>query len=163
MNYKIVDNYLDKNSFELIKNSIVKNNEFPWYYNDKVSYKNEKDQESFQFTHVFYNYHLPQSNFINIVNPVLEKLEAKALIRIKANLITKTEKIKIYENHIDFDFPCKTAVFYLNTNNGFTIFENGEKIESIENRMLFFDSHNIHAGSSCTDQKTRIVLNINYF
>ena len=41
--------------------------------------------------------------------------------------------------------------------------EDGTKVESIGNRLVTFDSHIKHSGTSCTDQKYRLVLNMNYF
>ena len=55
-----------------------------------------------------------------------------------------------------------TAIFYINTNNGYTYFEDGQKIESIENRMVMFPSNIPHAGATCTDEDRRVVLNLNY-
>ena len=63
----------------------------------------------------------------------------------------------------NFDFRGKTAIFYLNTNNGYTLFEDGTKIESVANRLLTFDANLPHTGTSCTDKQFRCVLNINYF
>ena len=56
----------------------------------------------------------------------------------------------------------KTAIFYINTNNGYTLFKDGTKVDSVQNTMLIFDGSLDHCGVSCTDQKRRIVLNINY-
>ena len=57
---------------------------------------------------------------------------------------------------------CKTCVFYLNTNDGYTMFKDGTKVESVENRLVLFDSQTQHCGTSCTDKRKRVVLNINY-
>ena len=65
--------------------------------------------------------------------------------------------------HTDNSFNCTTAIFYLNTNNGYTKFKDGTKIESISNRAIYFDSDLMHFGSTCTDKDFRFVLNINYF
>ena len=54
----------------------------------------------------------------------------------------------------------KIALFYLNTNNGYTILEDGTKIESIENRLAIFDNTVIHTDCSQTDTEGRLVLNI---
>ena len=51
----------------------------------------------------------------------------------------------------------------MNTNNGYTKFEDGTKIESVANRMVSFPTNTQHKGTSCTDQKTRVVINFNYF
>ena len=91
------------------------------------------------------------------------------LWRIKANLLTKTPNIVENEFHVDvFDGELKvreqltTSIFYVNTNNGYTKFEDGTKIESVANRLISFPSNMKHTGTSCTDEKIRIVINFNY-
>ena len=56
-----------------------------------------------------------------------------------------------------------TAIYYLNTNNGFTKFENGDKVNSVANRMVIFDSNLKHTGTSCTDAHARMLINFNYY
>jgi hypothetical protein len=80
----------------------------------------------------------------------------------KANLFPSTEELKENAFHIDTDIPHKGALFYINTCNGFTILEDGTRIESVSNRMLLFDSAKPHASTNCTDQPSRINININY-
>ena len=63
----------------------------------------------------------------------------------------------------DAPFKCKTAILYINTNNGITIFETGEEIKSEENKIVMFPSNLKHTGTTHTDEKVRVVLNINYF
>ena len=63
--------------------------------------------------------------------------------------------------HVDFK-DCKTAIFYLNTNNGYTLFDKGDKIPSLENRVVEFDSNLKHCAVDHTDTKYRIVINFNY-
>ena len=56
-----------------------------------------------------------------------------------------------------------TAIYYLNSNNGSTVFkDSGDKVESVANRLIVFDGSIEHAGTSCTDDSRRVVLNINY-
>jgi hypothetical protein len=50
----------------------------------------------------------------------------------------------------------------MNTNNGKTIFKNGKQINSIENRIVIFDSNLQHTGTSHTDTKRRVLINFNY-
>ena len=67
--------------------------------------------------------------------------------------------------HTDFEedqFVGKTAVYYVNTNNGYTEFKSGVKVNSIANRMVIFDSKYEHAGVTSTDTNRRVVLNINF-
>ena len=57
----------------------------------------------------------------------------------------------------------KTAILYLNTNNGYTKFSTGEKVMSERNKLISFDGHLEHTGTtnSC-DEPRRVCLNINY-
>ena len=63
--------------------------------------------------------------------------------------------------HYDYD-DMTTAIYYINTCNGWTEFEEGGKVKSVANRVIVFDSNLIHGGVSCTDEKTRILINFNY-
>ena len=56
----------------------------------------------------------------------------------------------------------KTAVFYINTNNGWTEFKKGGKVKSVANRIVIFDSKLEHSGVTCTDENKRVVMNFNY-
>ena len=64
--------------------------------------------------------------------------------------------------HKDVD-DCITSIFYLNTNNGKTIFESGLEVDSVENRMIIFDSNEKHHGITTTDTPRRCLINFNYF
>ena len=89
-------------------------------------------------------------------------LDPFVFFNIKGNLTTKNTTIKPFGHHVDIPFKCKTAILYINNNNGITVFERGKKIESRENRMITFSSNLKHTGTTHTDEKVRIVLNINY-
>lgn len=158
--YKIVDNFLDKESFLNLKNAMLSNN-FEWHYNDNVSTIEDKD--NFYFIHYFYNNYNNNSNRSTLINCIINKLKPKAIIRIKGNLYTKTKKILVHKKHIDFPFEHKGFIFYINTNNGYTCLKDGTKIKSIENRGLFFDASLEHNSSNCTDEKVRVNINFNYF
>jgi len=161
----VTDNFLDKEDFLNLKNVLMGSESmFPWFYNATVTTESDNSIHNFQFTHTFYNKYQPQSNYIKLLDPFIEKLPIRSLIRIKANLITKTENIIEHGFHRDFMYPeSTTAVFYLNSNNGYTKFEDGSIVNSIENRFSMFNSCVSHTGSSCTDQQVRIVLNFNFF
>ena len=53
-------------------------------------------------------------------------------------------------------------MFSINTNDGGTILS-GNKIDSIENRVVLFDGNKPHSSSTCTNQKARFNINFNYF
>ena len=62
----------------------------------------------------------------------------------------------------DTDYPGQTAIFYVNTNDGYTEFEDSTRVESVANKIVIFDSKLKHRGTTCTNQKTRVVINLNY-
>ena len=156
---KKIDNFLSEEDF-IPLSDMLNSFYFPWYFNDQICY--ESDGLS-QFTHTFFEEltRSPNSDFYPLVECFLEKLEVKELIRIKANLNVKTEVPIQTGYHIDYP-DATTAVFYLDTNNGGTELNKTTFVESVANRIVIFDSNIQHTGVTCTDQKKRIVLNINY-
>jgi hypothetical protein len=160
MNYKVIDNFLDKQSFLKIKN-LMTSGEFPWYYNKGVSLKKSKD--GIYFTHLFFSDDANKSMYFDIILPILKKLKLKSLIRIKANFYPSTEKIQEHEQHTDYNFKHFGFLYYINTNDGFTFLNKKIKINSIENRGLFFDSSLLHNSSTCTNPEGRFNINFNFF
>ena len=120
-----------------------------------------QNDNDFQFTHTVIKNHKPISTFIKYINPILDKLNAKKTLQVKLNLQTKASEIFNYTFHNDAD-NMTTAILYMNTNNGKTIFKKGEEINSVENRVVIFDSNLQHAGTSHTDSKRRVLINFNY-
>ncbi len=163
--YKIIDNCLDQESFLTLKNTLL-GKDFPWYLNNSKVFKVSEVPSiyNYQFTHTFYYGHTRSSDWFKVIMPVLEVINPAAIVKIKANLTPVTSSIITYDFHVDqFSAHGMTAVFYVNTNNGYTEFKDGIKIQSIENRLVLFDSNTLHSGTTCTDEKVRCVLNFNYF
>ena len=163
---KIIDDFLDKETAYKIESEIMSAS-FPWYFNKDILYgsldQRKEILENFQFVHNFYSNYLSNSSYFEIIKPILFKLNAVSVIRIKSNLLTKTNKIIEYENHKDNGKTdnYKVAIYYINTCNGYTKIKN-KKIFSKKNRILIFDGKEEHLGSSCSDQNRRITININY-
>ena len=160
--YKIEDNFLSDFEHKQIENTLT-NNDFPWYFNSYVAIKNDFDRGDFYFEHIFYRDYTINSNFFSLLVPIIDRIKPKALIYVKANLYTNVGKSLSNDLHVDQHYPHNGALYYVNTNNGFTGLEDGTKIESKANRMLFFDSSKPHHSTHCTDQKVRVTININYF
>ena len=172
---EIVDDFLDQAQFNELQ-TIMMGDNFAWFYNDKIDFKD--DENKWQFIHGFYFQWSERSPFLQNLNPILKIIKPMSILTIKANLLTKTPKIVENKYHHDisnFDdenkktiFPEKlklwtTSILYMNTNNGYTKFEDGSIVESVANRMVTFPSNVKHTGTSCTDQNTRVVINFNYF
>ena len=64
---------------------------------------------------------------------------------------------------MDFNYlSASTSIFYVNTCNGYTHFEDGTKVDSVANRLITFPTQTKHGGACCTDTVARIVINFNY-
>ena len=164
---EIKDNFLQPNELEYLQ-SVFLGGEFPWYYNHFIVHKDKDSVQDFQFVHTFYRsnpigFQDVHSSAFQMLHPIIQLLNVKALIRVKANLRSKIEAPSIPEYHTDFSYDSNTSIFYVNTNNGYTLFEDGTKVESVENRIITFPTNTLHTGVSQTDEKVRVVINFNYF
>ena len=137
--------------------------DIPWYYMDMID--KSDDTNKFQFTHAFYDQEFGGWLSGYNLNLICQKLEVKNVYRIKANLLTRTPEIKVNRFHTDIQENSDqytTSILYMNTNNGYTEFENKTYVKSIANRLLSFPAGMKHRGTSCTDKKVRVVINFNY-
>ena len=155
------DNYLDQESFKIISEN-MEGDKFPWFFNPEKILLPEFDLFNYQFTHLFYIDSVVKSAYFDMLNPLISKLNTKALVRIKANLNPPSHKLIKYGIHKDQEYKCKVAIYYLNDNNGYTMFGD-EKVESKQNRIVLFNTDMEHAGTNSTDCKNRMVINFNYF
>jgi hypothetical protein len=94
--------------------------------------------------------------------PVFQTLGAKALIRTKINLYPNTETLHEHPMHTDYDFSHSAAILSLNTCDGYTKLKDGTKIDSVANRILFFDGSEEHCSTTTTNVPARINININF-
>lgn len=163
MNYEIIDNFLSDPEFNQISN-VMLGTDFPWFMQKGIAYhQSEADYPGTLFTHIFFINNQPNSQLIGLLEPLIREISPKALIRVKANLYPALENYYVHEPHVDHEFPHKGAIFFLNTNNGHTILEDGTKINSVSNRMVYLDTSKPHQSTNCTDQKFRANINFNFF
>lgn len=156
---KIEDNFLPDFIFNFLNKKLL-DRYFPYYYQNSKVLNNDNEQ---QFTHLFYDNKSKVSKFTNLLDPILQKLDVKTIIKAKLNLTTKENVIRPFAYHVDIDYTKgNTAIFYMNTNNGKTLFKNNKEVNSVANRMLIFANELEHTGTTHTDKKYRMVLNINY-
>lgn len=174
MNVTIQDDWLPWYNLHIFKEYVL-NVDFPWYKCEVVAEEgiakspieqHPKFASRQQFVHAFLDsYGLDSSGGSKFIHEMGKLLNAKKLYRCKLNYGMRTVEPTIGGWHQDYmkikEWPnLKIALFYLNTNNGYTILEDGTKIESIENRLAIFDNSVIHTDCSQTDTEGRLVLNI---
>ena len=164
---KIIDNFLPEEEFKSIQTfmmgNLIRENRIIqphwWYVNGTA----QPDDGQFHMGHMFYQPDVGEnSKHIHIWNNFMIKVEAKKCMRIKANMTFKTSEPEPSIYHTDYE-DIKTAVFYINTNNGYTEFKNGVIVNSVANRVCIFDSNLKHRGTTHTEgDHQRIVVNFNY-
>ena len=164
--YNVIENWLPK---ELNENMIevMTSDWFPWFYHDYVATQKEKSGDEYYFTHTFFDDVKKEINsgfYEDLISPVLFLIGNNLpLIRAKANLyLNQGFGVKEHAEHTDYPFKHKGALYSLNTCDGYTKIGE-EKIPSVANRIIFFDPSVPHCSTSCSDSKTRMNININYF
>ena len=153
----IYKNFLDKDQCNKI-NKVMLGMYFPWFYT--------KHQTTFKDSsfmgHCFYQDNKINSHFYYLVEPLMNKLNPTKIINIRSALCLKRPMTSKW--HSDFKKATskdKVAVYYVNTNNGCTIFKN-KKIKSEKNKIVIFDGNIKHKVKYQTDKDTRIIINCNY-
>lgn len=161
---QIIDDFLDPDTFNTLRTYMM-SSKMPWFYNPYVTRKEDtKHLNEFQFTHMFLSFRQGPSPIYKRIMPLLDKINPLRTIRVKANLNTRTNEIETRDFHTDvIGTESLTSIYYLNTNNGYTSFESGCTVPSKANRLLTFNSNQRHTGTTCTDEKVRVVININYY
>ena len=161
---EILDNYLPSLDFQELQANFIK---LPWKYSGLTG---PISDDNYQLHHNFFTIRNPYlekpiSSHAHILKPLLLKLSALYILRIKANFRPKTSKHILSDWHVDIDADCpsfQTAILYINSNDGYTEFKDGTKVESIANRLLIFPTSLQHRGASCTNCNYRMVLNLNF-
>tara|TARA_B100000287_G_scaffold182476_1_gene172573 strand:+ start:269 stop:742 length:474 start_codon:yes stop_codon:yes gene_type:complete len=156
MEVEVIDNFLPERKFRDLQ-SIMMGEDFPWFYKNYITVEGVEDG-GYQFTHMFLDPDKGRSDRYYLMEP-FEKMGK--MYRIKSNLRTRTLFHGRSYYHIDYS-DITTAIFYINTCNGYTKFERGPKVKTVANRMVIFDSNLRHSGFSPTDEKARVVINFNY-
>ena len=180
--YKIIDNVFSPEQFEDLVD-YVEHSGFPWYHSDSVAYDEQNESPSeedeltfnvpltdnqkeynFMFGHsVFADYEIGSTEVWNLILPIFNIASIKSLIRCKINSYPKTHELVHHKDHLDYSFKHKGAIFYINSNDGLTVLEDGTEIESVANRLLLFNPSQPHHSTTCTNANRRMNINFNYF
>jgi len=167
MEVEILDNYLSQEDFNIIRNHLYSDG--IWAFLEGIDYHDD-DKNMFQFYHYYIKASVQVSKYLSIILPITNKIKPFVFTRIKANFLTRTPTVIENRYHVDIKLKREdklkdwtTSIFYVNTNNGYTKFEDGTKIESVANRFATFPANKKHSGTSCTDQNNRVVINFNYY
>ena len=103
-------------------------------------------------------------------------IEIKEILRIKANILNKTDKKNhIHPPHVDMTTPHMVLLYYVNDSDGDTVIFDQKhssgyvptltvnmKVSPKAGAAILFDGLKYHSSSSPKNTKERIVLNINW-
>jgi len=161
------DNFLAKEEFITFSNSIIELN-FPWNFSSTMTPYDPESTPGF-FVHIVYDSNVPTSPVYDSLFTILNQLNVAVILRIRLNLNHRLPEPYYSPFHSDTEDMSKdiatrwtTSILYINTNNGYTEFEDGTKVESVANRLVTFPSNIRHRIVTQTDEQTRILINFNY-
>ena len=185
--YMVIDDFLDEKEFKYIRDIIFYDEDFKWNFVHAVSgmggfiaehiyskmtwrvpQKQTPDGElDCMMVHGLYIDNLPVSDYAKTMMKIFlpkikERVTLRSLIRIKTNCYMRTHTVEEHSKHMDYDYEHTSGLFSLNTCDGFTRLEDGTKIDSVENRMLFFDGSRLHNSSTTTNARARFNMNFNF-
>ena len=187
---RVIDDFLPTDVFELLAINLMETDGYKCL--DFATMENETDGSKSQFGNMNPNpnskIHESSASFIlfqNDVNPKQDLIHhlyfylqkeidiLKDVLNVKQmSVMRSTCTFAAQENyvgsfHTDFNLhpyqeKMRTAILYLNSNNGGTQIKDGQFVQSKANRIAIFPWEQEHAGVWCTDKKLRFVLNLNY-
>lgn len=184
----IKNNYLPTYMHKLIVDNY---NNVQWFFEEHSSHKeniyNCKDVEfsNSQFSLSNISYDIDRGgvggNLFYTLQPLVNSietefnLEIEKLIRVRAGLLLTNHKGGLHNPHVDYEYPHKTLLYYLNDSDGDTIFFNEThdtitdnnltvqlKNKPTANQAVLFDGLQFHSSSFPVDNNYRIAININF-
>ena len=159
----IRDNHLSQIQIQDLENFLL-SNEFPYYYNINIAGEDDDKTDTHMFNHRLMIKNKECSNVGKMITDIIMNgITHNNILRSKINLYLKTDSLKLHKFHKDTEQEnTKIALFYINTNNGYTEFEDGTIVESVRNRLVLFPCNLKHRSTTTTDTRHRLNVNINY-
>ena len=174
---EIIDNFLAEKEFVALRD-VITAPDFDWHFSPGNVELDEERSSPGLFTHIIHGETVPfghsSSSFRFLFCYLLHSAPFPGMYGlgldstcIRLNLNCKFPEPCKYHYHLDMSLGptaerWTTAILYINTNNGYTEFENGTIVESVANRLVAFPAVWMHRGVSQTDEETRILINFNY-
>lgn len=152
-NYQIIENFLDESKCNNIIESLT--TELTWEikefglfdsYLKKTVYEND----------------VPVLEYYNELVYLMNKINIIGLIDVEINVYPRNNNIISVKKEKKHNFNHGVAIYYLNNNDGYTLLDSGEKIESIKNRLLLFESDQDYYESTTTNSRNRYSITFNY-
>ena len=138
---------------------------FPWYFTNNL---NEKSYVgNYYFNNVVIRDHRVENGlWLPIFEPLVNRIgiSFNDVWRLKVNLYPRTHLRVHHEPHCDYEPDCglRTCLYYVNNNNGMTVFDGKKKVRSKKNRAILFDGSNKHHSTTPTSCNWRCSINVDF-
>ena len=138
---------------------------FPWYFTNNL---NEKSYVgNYYFNNVVIRDHRVENGlWLPIFEPLVNRIgiSFNDVWRLKVNLYPRTHLRVHHEPHCDYEPDCglRTCLYYVNNNNGMTVFDGKKKVRSKKNRAILFDGSNKHHSTTPTNCNWRCSINVDF-
>ena len=182
----VIDDFIDKEYQEKIKNNLMGDNDFPWYYIDDVTAAYEDDNQGRPgLSHVYVEYNDDGSSeivsdfhelFIPLLNqacfvlqvPTAKIIQGRSFLQFPLNLYSSEDDTP----HIDLDEGERHVVvlYYVVTSDGDTVIYNErtkgntytvkQKVTPKQGRVVIFDGGLYHTAQQAL-RKHRCIVNYN--
>ena len=170
MELKIIDNFLPEREFQILVNAITGISpaiDFRVVSTVEDSASGSEDYWSWYMIHMIYSMDMPQSKIYSdicrmFVPKFYEVANFKTMSRIKINAYPYTNIVKEHKEHTDTNYSHTGAVFSINTCDGYTKIKGETKVQSIANRIVFFDASEPHQSTTTSNAKLRYNINFNF-
>lgn len=168
---KVIDNYLMPYEYDMIRayfegdmdNGTV-DGSCNWNFVDGCAQLGDGHFHFNSLIHSMFEVRVPRA--YELLKPLIERTNMSSIARIKANCMLKTHELMVFTNGFHDDYPPEsniiTGIYYINTNDGYTLFEDGQKCESVANRFCMFPSGMKHTATTCTTTNRRLLINFNF-
>ena len=163
---KFVD-VLDNKTLENISTFLL-SDQFNWRFVNYVTDENDPPNLFYFAAPCYDNNQVLEPQTFNLVLPLLNFLKGETekpllLWRIKVNAYPRTHVLQEHTPHKDYDKKgLKAFVYMVNSNDGYTRI-GSDKVKSIENTGVLFESSQTHNSTTCTNAKLRLTINVNYW
>lgn len=160
---KIHDNWLPEPLFKEIAETLLTPDMDAWRLSGIIS-----GAEGQPYNHQMTLNPMQYDTLQPLFDPVVDMFDCLCWLRVKANITFRTHEHKCNFFHVDVNedlcIPNHTftGILYLNTNNGFTEFTDGTKVNCVANRYVEFPAETQHAGVTTTDTDYKALINFNY-
>lgn len=166
----IIDNFLADQEYSFIRDLVMNTRDkvFPFFIQHTIAHPEEDipGHWSWMAFHMLYHNDEPTSQFYQTIAPIFKSKFIsssiyKGMLRMKCNFYPHTSELHEHDFHTDYDFTNLAAVYSINTCDGYTLMRDGTKINSIGNRIVFFDGSKEHASTTTTNSFGRFNINFN--